>query len=215
MPSLSSFFPTVKPGNVFLHDERRDALVSRRWIDRRQQDEHARFLGVRDPQLLPIQDIVVALQLGPRRERERVRAGARFAQRIGADGVAAHARQIALPLLFRRPAQQRVVDQRVLHINHNARRRIDARQLFHRQDGLEEAASSSAVLLGDLDAHQSKLKELLDDRGLEDALLVHLLHMRADGFFRELANRVAKKNFIFGERDQRSGRGRGGLYRSL
>ena len=79
-----------------------------------------------------------------------------------------------------------------------------ARKLFNREDGFEERAAAAAVLLGNFDAHQSKLEELVDQRGLEHALLVHLLNMRPDGFVGELANGIAKQDFIFGERNQRS-----------
>ena len=97
--------------------------------------------------------------------------------------------------------QQGIVDQRVLHIDHNSRRRIDARQFFDRQDGLEERACSSAVLLGHLDAHQAQLEELVDERVLEHAFLVHLLHVRTHALVGKLAYRIAKQHFIFGERD--------------
>ena len=206
MPSLSSFLPTVKPGKFFLHDERRDALVSGRRIDRRQQDEDAGFLGVGDPQLLAVQDVLIALQLRASLQRERVGAGVGLAQRIGSHRVSAHPRQVALLLLVGGPAHQRVVHQRVLHIDDHAHRGIDARQLLHRKDGFEECSAAAAVLLRDLDAHQSQFEEVLDQRRLEDALLVHFLNVRSDGFVGKLANGVAKQGFVFGQRDQRSGR---------
>ncbi len=138
-------------------------------------------------------------------KREGIGAGAGLAQRVRADRVLAHARQVALLLLLRRPTQQGIVDQRVLHIDDNSRRGIDTRQLLHRQDGLEERACSAAVLLGHLDAHQAQLEELVDQRVLEHALLVHLLYVRTHALVGELADSVAKQHFIFGERDQRSG----------
>ncbi len=42
-------------------------------------------------------------------------------------------------------------------------------------------------------------KKLLDERGLEHALLVHLLHVGPDRFIGELADGVAKQNFVFGQ----------------
>ena len=198
MPSLSSFLPTVNPGKVLLDDERGDAFVSGGRIDRGQQDEHSRFLAVGDPQLLAVEDILVALQLRAGLQREGVGPRTGFAQRVGAHGVAAHARQVALLLLFGAPAQQSVVDQRVLHVHDNPGGRIDARKFLHREDGLEEGAAAAAVLLGDFDAHQTQLKELFNELGLEDTLLVHLLDVGPDALVGELADGVAEKYFVFG-----------------
>src|SRR5208337_4575971 len=44
-----------KAGKSLVHDERRDALVSCRRIDRGQQDEDAGFLAIGDPQLLAVE----------------------------------------------------------------------------------------------------------------------------------------------------------------
>ena len=83
-------------------------------------------------------------------------------------------------LLFRRrPAQERVVADGVLHVDDHARRGIDRRELLHRQHALEEGAALPAVLLGDFDAHQAHLEELPDDVLAEDAGLVHLAHIGA------------------------------------
>ena len=78
-------------GKVFFDHECRDALVSRRRIDVREEDEHAGFLGVGDPQLAAVQDVVIALQFGPRLQRKRVRAGTGLAERIRAHRVGGHA----------------------------------------------------------------------------------------------------------------------------
>ena len=66
-------------------------------------------------------------------------------------------------------------------------------------------AAASAVLLGDLDAHQAELKEIVDQILVEDALFVHLLDQRTDLLIGELADVVAEKNFVFGERGERRG----------
>ena len=54
-----------------------------------------------------------------------------------------------------------------------------------------------------------KLEELVDQRVLEDAFLVHLFHVRTNALVGKLADGIAKEHFIFGERDQRSGSRRG------
>ena len=145
--------------------------------------------------------------------REGVRSGTGFAERVRADRVRSHARQVALPLFFVAPADEGVVDQRVLHIDDDAGGRIDARHFFDRENGLEELRAAAAVLFGDFDSHQSELKEFLDEALVEDALLVHLFDQRAHFLFGEAANVVAKEYLVFGEAGQRSGCGR--LKRSM
>ena len=60
MPSLSSFLPTEKPGKSLLHEERGDALVAGTAIDGGEDEEEPGLLGVGDPQLPSVQDVVVA-----------------------------------------------------------------------------------------------------------------------------------------------------------
>src|ERR1017187_6873200 len=196
---------------VFLDDEGGDALVAGGRIDGGEHDEDSRLLAVGYPQLLAVEDILVALQLRLGLQREGIRTGTGFAQRIGANSVAAQARQIALLLLFRGPAQESVVDQRILHIHDNSGGRIDAGKSLHREDRFEESTAPSAVLLGNFNAHQTKLKELFDELVLEDTLLVHLLDVGPDAFIRELADRVAEQYFVFGKRNQGGGCGGGEL----
>ena len=128
-------------------------------------------------------------------------------KRVGAHGLGGHLRQVALLLLVGAPAQQGIVDQRVLHVDDHAGRGVHARQFFHRQDRLEELGAASAVLLGNLNAHQAKLEEIMDEIFVEDGLLVHLLHQRTNFLVGELADVVAEEDFVFGERGQRGGRG--------
>ena len=49
-------------GEVFLDEERRDALVARRGIDRGEENEEAGLLAVGDPQLAAVEDVVAALE---------------------------------------------------------------------------------------------------------------------------------------------------------
>ena len=66
---------------------------------------------------------------------------------------------------------------------------------------------------GNFDAHQSELKELVNEVFFEDALFVHFFDQRTDFVFGKLADVVAEKNFVFGEAGQ-GGRG-GGLQHGL
>ena len=116
-------------------------------------------------------------------------------------------------LLLGPPAQQRIIHQRVLHVHHDARGGVHARHLFDRQNCLKEFAAAAAILFRDLDSHQPKLKELVDQVFVEHAFFVHLLDQRPDFLVGELADVVAKHEFVFGERGQR--RRRGGLQRNF
>ena len=204
MPSLSSFLPTVNPGKFFFDNERGDALVSRRGIDRGEENEESGFFAVGDPELAAIENVVAAFEFGFGLQSESVGAGTGFAQGVGSAGIGGHARQIALLLFFGAPAQQGVVDQRVLHVHDDAGGGIHARHFFDCENRLEEFPAAAAVLLGNLDAHQSKLKELVNQVFIEDAFFVHFFHQRADFFFGKLADVVAEKNFVFGEAGQRA-----------
>ena len=206
IPSLSSFLPTVNPGKILLDQERGDALVAGRGIDRGEQHEESSFLAIGDPQLAAVEDVVAALERGPGLQGEGVGSGTGFAEGVGAAGVGGHARQVALLLLLVAPAQQGVVDQRVLHVHDDAGGGVHPRHLLDRQDRLEKLAAAAAILLGNLDAHQAELEELVNQVLVEDALFVHLLDQRPDFLVGKLADVVAKHDFVFGE--GRQGRGR-------
>jgi hypothetical protein len=93
--------------------------------------------------------------LSTRLQAESVGARSGFAEGVGADRVGGHPGQETLFLLFVAPAQQGVVDQRVLHVDDDAGGRVHARQFFDGQDRFEELGSAAAVLLWDFDAHQA------------------------------------------------------------
>ena len=104
---------------------------------------------------------------------ECIRPGARFAEGVSANGVGRQLGQITLLLLFTGPAQQSVVDQRILNVNHDPGRGVHPGKFFDSQNGLKEGASSAAILLRNLDSHQAELEELLDQTLVKDALLIH------------------------------------------
>ena len=109
-----------------------------------------------------------------------------------------------LPLdLVGAPAQQRVDDERVLHVDEHADRRIDARQRLDGQHRVEERAAGAAEAFRHLDAHHAELEQLLDERRRNLGLLVHLADERADLPVRELVDAVAEQRFVFGQPRQR------------
>ena len=126
-----------------------------------------------------------------------------LAQGVGAHCFRRHPWQEAFLLLLGGPTQQRIVHQRVLDVDDHAGRRVHSGQLFDGKYRLEELGSASAILLGNLDAHQTELEELVDEVFVEDALLIHLLHQGTDSFVGKLADVIAEENFVFGQRRER------------
>ena len=71
-------------------------------IGARQQDAPAGDVGVAGPHLLPVEDVVVAVALGPQRQRRQVRARAGLAEQLAPEFLARQQRPQPPFLLFRR-----------------------------------------------------------------------------------------------------------------
>src|SRR2546430_2295504 len=99
---------------VLFDNESGDAFVAFARIERGEENENASFQPVRDPELAPVEQVMIAALGGARLQSESIGAGTGFAQRVSANGVGGELSQIFLLLLFAAPAQQRVVDERVL-----------------------------------------------------------------------------------------------------
>ncbi len=203
---LVFFLAHGEPRKTLLDNERCDSLVTGGGIDRGKEDKKAGFLAIGDPQLASVKNVVAALERGPGLQSERIRSRTSFAECVGAAGVGSHARQEVLLLFLVAPAQQGIVDQRVLHVHHDACGSVHPRHFLNRQDRFKELAAATAVLLGNFNSHETELKKLVNQILIEDAFLVHLLHQRADFLIGKLADVVAKHDFVFGERGQRGGR---------
>ena len=179
-PSLSSFLPTWKPGNS---RSIRNAVTPL---------YPASGLALAKSRKKPASAALVIHSLRPLSRKWSPWSSARVAmakasepdpasdKRVGGHGIPGQPRQVFGFLFGRRPAQQRVVADRVLHIDNHAGRGVHRGEFLHREDGLEERAALSAVFLGDLDPHQAHFEELLDDVLAEDAGLVHLAHVGAN-----------------------------------
>ena len=124
-------------------------------------------MGVGDPELLAVEEVVVASLLGAGLQSEGVGAGGGLAERVGADGVGREPGKKELLLLRRGPAQQGVDAERVLHVDEDADRGVDGGDLFDGEDGLEEGSAGAAVLVGDFDAHQAEVEELRNELGVK------------------------------------------------
>ena len=64
---------------------------------------------------------------------------------------------------------------------------------------MKEARAAAAVAVGDLDAHHAEVEELVDERGRDLRVLVHLSDERPDLAVGEFVHAVAEQPFVFGQ----------------
>src|SRR4029077_11478459 len=79
------------------------------------------------------------------------------------------------------------------------------RNFFYWKNRLKKLAARPAVLLRNLDPHEAQLKELVEQRVIEDPLLVHLFRQRANLVVGKLTDVVAEQNLVFGKSGERRG----------
>src|ERR1017187_4920239 len=206
-PQLVFLFADGESGRIFLDQKRRDPLVALRRIHGGKQNEQPRLFAIRDPELASVENELIAFEFGLGLQRKRVRSRSRFAQRIGAKHVRRQPRQVTLLLVFIGPAQNRIPEQRVLHVHDYSGGSVGPRQFFDGQDRLKKLAARSTVLLRNLDAHQAELKELVDQAVIEHRLFVHLFRQRTNLVAGKLAAVFAEQNLVFGESGDRRGSG--------
>jgi hypothetical protein len=191
---------------ALLDDKRCDALVLLLGRQVGEHDEEIGFHAVGDPHLAAA-DLVPGVCLdGLGRERERIGAADGLGQTEGADGVGGELGQVLFLDGLGAPFEDGCVDERVVHVAHDADAGVDARELLDGDDGAGEVHPRAAVLLGDLDAHQSLLEQLLDDRRVHGFGLIHLTGLGQDDFRGKLGNGFAHHGFGLGQ--MCDGRGR-------
>jgi len=199
---LALAFAHPEAGIVSVDDERGDSLVSLRRIHGGEDQEQSGFTRVADPQFLPVEHPVVTFGLGPAGQCKGVRPRSGFGQRVGPDRVPRHPGQVGLLLFDAAPAQDRVVEQCVLHVDQRADRRIRSRDLLDRQAGLEKARPGPAQLLRDLDAHQAHLEQALQQGLVVTGVLLHLARFGSDLGLGVVANGITEHRFFFGQHGQ-------------
>ena len=145
---------------------------------------------------MAVEHVVIAAFDSAGLQREGVGAGGGLAERVRSDGVGGEAREVFFFLLVACPADQCVDAERVLDIDHHAYRGVDGGDLFDREDGVEKGSTGAAVLLRDLNAHETKLKEFLDKAGVHLLRLIHFADQRSDLFDRKPPNRIPKNLFL-------------------
>ena len=181
IPSLSSFFPTVKPGELALDEEGGDAAVAGLRVHVGEDDEQVGFVGVRDPELAPGEHEAVAVGHGARRQGEGVAPGAGLREGVGADGVGGQPRQVARLLVVGSPPHHRAV-----------RRACSARRPDRPTDGstVDSASTASTEWKKPAPAPPycsgismpitTQREQLVDQRARHLRLFVHLADQRAN-----------------------------------
>ena len=177
---LVLFLAYGEPLKPRLDDEAGNAAVPGGGINGGEENKQAGFARVGDPELAPIEAKAALAFFGAGLQGKRVAAGGRFGERVGAQRVGGEAGQVALLLLARSPAQKRVVDQRVLHVNHDAGRRVHSRELLHHDHRFEEAAAAAAVGFRNLDRHPAQTEKLLKQTLVKVGRFIHFADQRAE-----------------------------------
>ena len=107
-----------------------------------------------------------------------IRPGPGLREGIGTDASLGELRHIFFLLIVARPSHESVGHERVMDIDKNRYRRVDPSELLDRQDGIKDRRPRSAIFLGRLDSHQTKLEALFDQALIELAGVLHLFDER-------------------------------------
>src|SRR5205085_7595328 len=73
---------------TFFDDKGRDAAIACFWVNVGEDDEDFRFVAVCNPELAPVENVMIALFDSARGERESIRARACLAQSVCSDTLA-------------------------------------------------------------------------------------------------------------------------------
>ena len=156
--------------------------------------EDERVVGdgrVRDPVLLAVEDVAVALAARGRPHRGDVGARGRLGQAEAGELLAAGLRhEVALLLLLRAVAQQRERVQPDVDRDQRPEGRLAALDLLAGERLGDEVEPGAAVLLGDDDPEQAQLGHALDHRHVELVVDVVLDRVRQHALVHELPDGV-------------------------
>src|SRR6185295_18709163 len=111
---------------------------------RREQQKEAGFARVRDPQFTAGETIFVTGFYRPCGQCECIRTRAGFRECVTGYGVLRSSRQPSLALLTGSPPQNRVVEQRILHVHDDGGGRIYFGQLLDRENRLKKRSALAA-----------------------------------------------------------------------
>ena len=91
-----------------------------------------------------------------------------------------------------------------MHVHQHGDGGVDGGNCLNGQHRVKETAARSAHLLGNLNAHQAQIEELLDQAISELLLVVHGANLRGDGLLGKLAHGREEEALFFGELRERS-----------
>src|SRR6185436_14355921 len=155
----------------------------------------------RDPRLLAVQDVPVALLDGRRLDRARVAARARLGQAVARELVALGLRrEVSLLLIVRAPGEQCQAVQADVHGHDHAQRRVEVLELLARNPEGHVVHAGSAVLLRHADAEQTQgLQPRHDALAIEVVRAVVFADVRRDVAGAPLPDRLLEQTVLVGE----------------
>jgi hypothetical protein len=144
----------------------------------------------------------------PGLESERVGAGTGLGKCVRTHGVAREFRQVTCLLVVIAVSRDRIVRERVLDVDENGRRCVDAADRLDCERDHHQASAGAAVLLVDLDPHEPELERGADEHGVKVRRLLHVGHPGAHLCFRESRDGVLEQELVRREGGQRRDRRR-------
>ena len=199
-PSLTWCRERSKPGDVGVHEERRDAAGLLLRVRHREEEADVGGLSAGDEHLLPGDPVGVALAHGPGLLVARVRAGVRLGQGEAAELLAAgEGRQEALLLVLVAELLDRVADERVVDREDDAHVGADPRDLLDHDRVRHHVHPGAAVLGRHGHAGEAELARRAEEVLRELARLVDDGGPRPHDLFGEGADRVPEELLLLGE----------------
>ena len=171
IPSLSSFLPTAKPGELSLDDEPRDALVALGGVGVGEHDEQSGLRAVGDPELARPS---APSRLAPLRtgcQSKGIAAAARLREREGTEKDAREPREISGLLLGIAPAEEGVGDAGCYGRRRRWRPRRRPARIPRWPGPKEDTAAGSPVLLRAPRCPSARLEEAGNQVGPEQRRL--------------------------------------------
>ena len=181
-----------------LDDDERRPFRAARGIGLGDDDDQIGELAVADEGLLPVDDIVIAVQPGRRLDPLQVRSRARLGHRDGADEFAGrHLRQPFPLLLFGAVVEDVGRDDRAVQRGEKAADLLPG-HLLHQDDFVTKVAAGAAVSLRNGETQQAGFAGFAPRRALDDSSLAPSLDAGGRRVFVEkLRHRILEDDDVF------------------
>ncbi len=165
-------------GHAPLDDERADATVFLRPVERGEDQEVVGDVGQADPDLGAVEDVRVAVTTGGRGQAGGVGAGTGLGQPERGQLLALRlGREETLLLILRAPLQQGQRVEPDVHAHHHPKGRIGALELLAQDAQADVVQAGPAVLLGDRCAQEAQLAHPAEHLAVHFVLGVPLADM--------------------------------------